>query len=120
MNYAKTVAVHLGDSDTRYLEARGIRWQVKGRFTILGIMFDLDNPGDLTGSCFHSAIRSFETTLNAWTSRNLTVFGRITVIKSLALSQLVHLFTSLPSPPRRNPKPDTKEVLRVHLGREAR
>ena len=33
-----------------------------------------------------------------WRRRNLTPIGKITVIKSLLLSKLVHLFTALPSP----------------------
>ena len=37
--------------------------------------------------------------LNQWSRRKLTLIGRITVIKSLALSKFVHLFISLPAPP---------------------
>ena len=29
--------------------------------------------------------------LNSWTKRSLTIFGRVTVLKSLALSQVTHL-----------------------------
>ena len=37
--------------------------------------------------------------LNQWHKRKLTLIGRITVIKSLALSKFEHLFISLPEPP---------------------
>lgn len=37
--------------------------------------------------------------LNQWHKRKLTLIGRITVIKSIALSKFVHLFISLPEPP---------------------
>ena len=37
--------------------------------------------------------------MNHWSKRRLTLSGRITVIKSLAISKLVHLFISLPAPP---------------------
>ena len=37
--------------------------------------------------------------LNQWSRRKLTLIGRITVIKSLALSKFVHLFISLPASP---------------------
>ena len=40
-----------------------------------------------------------ENLLNQWFRRKLTLIGRITVIKSLALSKFVHLFISLPAPP---------------------
>ena len=38
--------------------------------------------------------------LKHWERRNLTPIGRITVIKSLAVSKLVHLFIALPNPPK--------------------
>lgn len=31
--------------------------------------------------------------------RKLTLFGRITIIKSLALAKFIHLFLALPNPP---------------------
>ena len=37
-------------------------------------------------------------TIAAWQSRNLTLVGRITVAKSLLLSQLTHVISSLPDP----------------------
>ena len=34
-----------------------------------------------------------------WSNRTLTLFGRITIIKSLALAKFVHLILALPNPP---------------------
>ena len=39
--------------------------------------------------------------LNHWEKRNLTPFGKITVIKTLVLSKIVHILTSLPSPSKK-------------------
>ena len=39
--------------------------------------------------------------LNHWDKRNLTPFGKITVIKSLVLSKIVHILTALPSPSKK-------------------
>ena len=36
--------------------------------------------------------------LNAWSRRNLAPFGKITVIKSLVLSEITHLLFNLPDP----------------------
>ena len=36
--------------------------------------------------------------LNTWARRHLTPFGKLTVIKSLALSKLIHVFINLPAP----------------------
>ena len=38
--------------------------------------------------------------LNIWSSRDLTPLGKITLIKSFAISQFVYLFTVLPNPPQ--------------------
>ena len=38
--------------------------------------------------------------MNVWSARNLTPYGRNTVLKSLLLPKLNHLFSSLPNPPK--------------------
>ena len=53
--------------------------------------------------------------LNQWSRRKLTLIGRITVIKSLALSKFVHLFISLPAPPNELIKELEKNVLQVFV-----
>ena len=40
-----------------------------------------------------------EKIISIWSKRKLTLPGKITVIKSLALSKFVHLFLALPNPP---------------------
>ena len=37
--------------------------------------------------------------LSTWSRRKITLPGKITVIKSLAVSKFVHLFLALPNPP---------------------
>ena len=66
-------------------------------FTLLGIKFtvDLSNMIELN---YLPAINNLDKILNLWSHRYLTPIGKITVIKSLALSKLNHLFLSLPSP----------------------
>ena len=44
-------------------------------------------------------ISKVQSLLQQWSKRRLTLFGRITVIKSLALSKFIHLFSALPNPP---------------------
>ena len=39
-----------------------------------------------------------ENLLNRWTFRNLSVYGRIRVVKSLALSKITHLIQVIPNP----------------------
>jgi hypothetical protein len=67
------------------------------KFKVLGLEFDV-NLGDMIKTNFENKIVAIQNLLKDWERRNLTPIGRITVIKSLALSKLVHLFTSLPNP----------------------
>ena len=43
-------------------------------------------------------VNKVKSMLKQWSKRKLTLFGRITIIKSLALSKFVSLFVSLPNP----------------------
>ena len=40
-----------------------------------------------------------ENIIKSWSRRKITLPGKITVIKSLAISKFVHLFLALPNPP---------------------
>ena len=66
-------------------------------FTFLGLTFsvDLDTIVELN---FTQAIQSLEKLLRVWSKRHLTPLGKVTVIKTLALSKLTHLFLTIPSP----------------------
>ena len=44
-------------------------------------------------------IKNIEYICKQWSKRKLTLFGRITIIKSLALAKFIHLFLALPNPP---------------------
>jgi len=37
--------------------------------------------------------------MSGWSARNLTLLGKIAILKSLVVSQIVYLLSSLPSPP---------------------
>ena len=99
INYTKTLAVKIGmDENLTYdLGDKNIQWQTDGKFTLLGIKYDL-NETDFTALNYESKIKSFEKCLNPWTSRNLTIYGKICILKSVAIPTLVHLFSSLPDP----------------------
>ena len=66
-------------------------------FKALGIKFTkrLDEISDIN---YQDKIKEMKVLLTHWSKRNLTPIGRITVIKSLALSKINHLILSLPNP----------------------
>ena len=66
-------------------------------FNLLGINFSTDLER-ITELNFSPAIKSIKKMLHVWHKRYLTPIGKIAVIKTLAISKLNHLFTSVPSP----------------------
>ena len=66
-------------------------------FSFLGIMFsvNLSKTVDLN---FELVASEIETIVNRWKNRYLTPLGKVTVIKTLLLPKLTHLFMSIPSP----------------------
>ena len=47
----------------------------------------------------NNVLNKVENIIKQWARRKLTLFGRVTVIKSLALAKFIHLFLALPNPP---------------------
>ena len=102
INVDKTKAVWMGSLQgrkTKILPNEPIDWQFDGKFEILGIEYNLAVE-NITVSNYEKTYENIDSLLSSWAWRNLTVFGKITVIKSLALPKLVHLFRSLPDPPK--------------------
>ena len=46
---------------------------------------------------FSEKIERIKNILNSWSARRLTLLGKITIIKSLAVSQIVHVLSFLPT-----------------------
>ena len=46
---------------------------------------------------FSEKIERVKNILSSWSARGLTLLGKITIIKALAVSQIVHVLTSLPT-----------------------
>jgi hypothetical protein len=68
-------------------------------FKVLGIDFSLD-LNCITDVNFTKTIKEVKVLLRSWQHRKLTLLGKITVIKTLALPKLIRLPTSLPNLPQ--------------------
>ena len=66
------------------------------RLKVLGIYLAA-NPKDMEEN-FDDKIDEIQTLLRRWSFRNMTVFGRISLVKSLALSKLTHVVQVIPNP----------------------
>ena len=100
INMEKTKVIWIGrnkNSQTRYCREFNLEWNPK-TFTLLGVKFSV-NIHEMISINYEDKLLEIKNLLSHWSKRNLTPVGRITVIKSLALSKLNHLFAALPNPP---------------------
>ena len=100
INVDKTRALWIGSScgsPETLCEEFALDWS-QDPLKILGVTFSplVFNIWDLNSQEILLKIKKI---LNHWSKRKLTLLGRITIIKSLAVSKFVHLFISLPAPP---------------------
>ena len=96
INLSKSEAIHIGSlKGTNFcpFEEDGLRWRTNS-FKTLGINFSL-NINSLYELNFIPKLHQIEQTLNCWRHRNLSLLGKVTVIKSLLLPQLLYLFSVL-------------------------
>ena len=96
INLSKSEAIHIGSlkgTDFCPFEEAGLRWRTN-TFKTLGINFSL-NINSLYELNFIPQLHQIEQTLNCWMHRNLSLLGKVTVIKSLLLPQLLYLFSVL-------------------------
>ena len=99
MNFDKTKVIWFGcenPPNTTYLPHLPFEWNPKS-FTILGVEFttDLENITDIN---IQKKLIEMQKEIDNWSKRDLTPFGKVTVIKTLILSKIVHLLISLPTP----------------------
>lgn len=69
-----------------------------GTFTVLGVTFSPD-INEIWNLNFPPKLEQIQCLLSHWKKRSLTTVGKICVIKSLAVSKLIPLFTALHNPP---------------------
>ena len=70
----------------------------QGPFKILGVTFTPE-VFDIWDQNTLDILKKVENTIKTWSKRRLSLQGKITIIKSLAISKFVHLFLALPNPP---------------------
>lgn len=99
INWEKTSCMFVGTSNAPDFvddaPANKIKWV--NEMKILGIYFQrkIDNITEIN---FERKIELLEKDIAQWKRRHITPLGKITVIKSLLLAKIVHLFIALPNP----------------------
>ena len=100
LNIDKTKAIWIGStskSNSRLCRDYNLDWNQEP-IKILGVTFTSE-VFDIWDKNTNEIFKKAEKTIKSWSKRKLTLLGKITVIKSLAMSKFVHLFMALPNPP---------------------
>ena len=96
ISISKTKAVWFGkeaDSNRIFCSDENLVWAKK--FTLLGL--DFDNKLEQMDQNYFEKIKDINKLLQGWLYRHLSPYGKIVVIKSLALSKLSHIALVVPS-----------------------
>ncbi|XP_071139100.1 uncharacterized protein [Mytilus edulis] len=99
INFTKTQVVWIGSkkySREMLCQNRDLSWGSTS-FKLLGINFDIDLDKILNLN-YTDRYHQIKNLINTWSKRNLTVIGKISVVKTLILPILNHLFLTLPNP----------------------
>ena len=101
INLSKTKAIWIGSE--RFRDdwiCHNLKLDWVHNFTALRIRYDARDLTNITTLNCVDKLNEIEKLLANWKKRNLTLLGRVTVVKSLALSKIVYFLISLPSPPK--------------------
>ena len=97
-NIAKTQAMWVGsNTETKESICHDLQIQWVKRMKVLGIVFENDDEA-MGENNFELKHVEMQAAIKMWSNRYLTVYGKITVIKSLLLPKFTHLFAALPTP----------------------
>ena len=66
-------------------------------FRVLGVVFST-SVHEIVLINYENKLSEIRKLLNTWSRRNITTFGKITVIKTMVISKITYLFMNLPDP----------------------
>ena len=99
LNIDKTIGKPIGlleNTDLERLEDIGIVW-TNENITTLGVTITNDPTINMERN-FKPRLKVMRDLLNIWLSRNLSLKGKITILKSLALPKLLYVSSNMPVP----------------------
>ena len=99
INVEKTKAIKfgvIGDSRMRLCDDMDLIWTHE--FTSLGIDYNILDLDQITELNLKPKNLKMEKLSSIWKCRNLTLIGKITIIKTLMISKIIHILLSLPRP----------------------
>ena len=88
--------VHPRPPEVIYLPHKNFEWNPE-RFNILGVNFTISLT-NITDENIDEKYYKLQEVFKKWKSHKLTPLGKVTVLRSLIISQIIHILISLPSP----------------------
>ena len=99
INVEKTKAIKFGmprDGRINICQDLNLIWT--SEFISLGINYNILELENITELNLEPKILEMEKLTSIWRCRNLTLIGKITIIKTLMISKIIHILLSLPKP----------------------
>ena len=96
VNKAKTQIMCTGSNLDNNIALRDI-CTITDNVNILGISLSCHKDKMISNN-YHPVLENIRHSLNIWSQRNLSLFGKIEIAKTLAISHLVYIMSLLPSP----------------------
>lgn len=99
INYDKSEVIKLGilkATQDDFEIPKKLKWNVSN-FKSLGIMFSLDLT-EMVHINYNEKLKQIQNCLKVWSMRNISIQGKILLIKTLALPKLTYVSTVLPNP----------------------
>ena len=95
VNHTKTEAMWIGSCRQNTATPLGLRWSkcVKA----LGIVFTYNDTDQLQKN-FYDKLKDIRIQIRLWNCRGLSLFGKVTIIKSLLLPKMLYVFSVLTTP----------------------
>ena len=97
INQGKTKAIWFGcprPPEETMLPEFSLEWDPHN-FSILGVTFTTD-LNNITDRNINKHMNNIRTEIESWKKRNLMPFGKVTLIKAIFISRIVHILTALP------------------------
>ena len=95
INFEKTEALWLGSLRNCKKQPLGIKWPSRP-VRALGVYFSYEKKCEEDN--FNEKLKNLKAKLNIWKTRDLSIFGRIMLIKTLGISQFTHLASVITIP----------------------
>ena len=97
LNKNKTEAIWLGCWKFRKKEIANMKWRIfpQNEIRILGVTFKNDCQACMVKCNWENKISTCEIIIKRWIGRNLSIIGRITLVKTFLLSQFMYLMQGI-------------------------